>query len=148
MRLAIAIRIGRSASSGSNALARCTARAHQQHALACDVEPEVLANVANEPGAIRVVADDVFAVEFERIDSARLVALAVRCVAKLERVELERHRHVEPASAGLPKGLHVIGEAAGPAENRPVLDVFARARANIAWMRGDWLCATGLPMTA
>ena len=83
--------------------ARRTARAHQQHALARDVEPEVLANVANEPGAIGVVADDAFAVEFERIDGARLRRPLAALRGKLERVELERHRHVEPASAGLPK---------------------------------------------
>ncbi len=75
------------------------ARAEQQHAFARQCVADVVRDVAHQADAVGVVAENLIAVELERVDGAGRFRPQRQRGRQRIGIELERHRHVEPPPA-------------------------------------------------
>jgi hypothetical protein len=76
------------------------------------------------------------------------VALSLRCVANSNASSLNGTVTLSPRPPDCRKAFTSSAKRPGRPRIVPYSTSSPSARANIVWMRGDWLCATGLPMTA
>jgi hypothetical protein len=68
-------------------------------------------DIAHETDAVRVVADDRIAVEHQRIDGSGQTRTRQQVVGELGSIDLEGHRHVEPAETGIAQRQRTLLEA-------------------------------------
>ncbi|GLT23734.1 hypothetical protein GCM10007933_32040 [Zoogloea oryzae] len=101
------------------------ARAQQQHAPAGHGEAQVDGDVAQDAGAVGVVAQGAVGAEGQGVHRAGGLGAGREPVGQVEGFELEGHGDVHPASAGGLEALHGGGEAVEGREQRLVAELLA-----------------------
>jgi hypothetical protein len=146
--LASTNRAGARREHGAHHAARGPAGADEEHAGAAQLHAEVALEIGDEARAIGVVrVDRAVALREEVGRAGEHRALALHA-GKLERLDLERQRHVGSAPAAGEESLHRAREIPDRRQHRVYSMLSPSSSAKRAWITGERLCAMGLPKTA